>query len=295
MFVRAKTQKLCVEFLQEKVVDRRPSQLYDTMRVAITERRRAAFRCFLSFLSFLLFDSRHVVALVNAPPSVTRKGVGLSDDHGLILQSADYNDYNNPMLRSDQDASNQRSSLKRRSFVVAPVACGVAYWKKSQAGAFALDCLSDLPALPRDSVRIYLCRHGETDLNKLHLVQARADPPLNVAGDNQARLLGGALSRALVPPGEFLHSPLKRAQRTAEIAASAFPAPLPVQTLSALTEVDFGISSEGRPVQPLRPSMIASYTAWALGDLDVRMIQDGENGREVRKDQSTIRRSSSLP
>jgi hypothetical protein len=148
-----------------------------------------------------------------------------------------------------------------------------------------IDCLSDLPPLAADSVRIYLCRHGETENNRLGLVQgARIDPPINAKGRSQAQRMGEALSRAATKPSIFLHSPLLRATQTTELAAAAMSmsrAPK-VKAESSLAEVDFGQVAEGRPVSEVRGGMVQTYASWAAGDIDQRMAGGGENGREVR-------------
>jgi Histidine phosphatase superfamily (branch 1) len=60
-----------------------------------------------------------------------------------------------------------------------------------------LRCLADLPTIPSDSIRIYLCRHGQTENNRLRKVQgARVDPPINDNGRIQATNLGRALALA---------------------------------------------------------------------------------------------------
>jgi broad specificity phosphatase PhoE len=161
------------------------------------------------------------------------------------------------------------------------------------------DCLSDLPPLSKTGVRLYLCRHGETDLNRLGRIQARrSDPPLNDLGRKQAYRLGLALNMSSVRPSVIYHSPLQRARETAEFAASADGAsseltyspmgraalpqnPFPTRELPELTEVDFGPVAEGRAVSAWRPGMVATYAAWAVGDWDARMLDDGESGREV--------------
>ncbi len=57
------------------------------------------------------------------------------------------------------------------------------------------DCLLDLPPCPENYVRIYLCRHGQTENNRLHLVQgARINPPINEVGQQMAARIGQALS-----------------------------------------------------------------------------------------------------
>jgi broad specificity phosphatase PhoE len=164
------------------------------------------------------------------------------------------------------------------------------------------DCLSDLPPLSTTGVRLYLCRHGETDLNRLGRIQARrSDPRLNELGRNQASRLGRALSLSSVRPSVIYHSPLQRARETAEFAsaaaASAYgtsselisasmgranpPQNPSTRELPELTEVDFGSVAEGRAVSAWRPGMVATYAAWAVGDWDARMLDDGESGREV--------------
>jgi Histidine phosphatase superfamily (branch 1) len=146
--------------------------------------------------------------------------------------------------------------------------------------------LCDLPPLDTTNfVRLYICRHGETDNNRLKIIQgARVDAPINDTGMQQATMLGRALSRCETPPDMFFHSPLIRARQTADIAASQFPSgTVPtLQSLASLKEIDFGPIAEGAPVEEMRARMIATYTAWGLGNLDTRMVESGESGREVR-------------
>ena len=155
-----------------------------------------------------------------------------------------------------------------------------------------LDCLSDLPPLRPDCVRVFLCRHGQTENNRLHLIQgARADPDLNDFGKLQAQSLGQALQRSSRPgPSLFLHSDLKRAKQTATIAASQFtnPSHIPVQMESLLSEVDFGEVAEGQPVEYYRGSMAAAYADWSIGRLDAKMAGGGETGYEVRPNASLL-------
>jgi broad specificity phosphatase PhoE len=163
------------------------------------------------------------------------------------------------------------------------------------------DCMSDLPPLSPTGFRLYLCRHGETDLNRSGRIQARrADPPLNELGRNQASRLGRALQMSSVPPSAIYHSPLQRARETAIRAAvnagahgdssaagaagrlSALRRTPLTRELEDLTEIDFGSVAEGREVSAWRPGMVTTYAAWAVGDWDARMLDDGESGREVR-------------
>jgi Histidine phosphatase superfamily (branch 1) len=152
----------------------------------------------------------------------------------------------------------------------------------------ALDCLRDLPPFdPATTVRLYLCRHGETENNRLNLVQgARVDAAINETGQQQSVLLGQALARAAVPPTLIFYSPLQRTQQTALLAArqlSAVRKTSKTRTLQldTLAEVDFGEAAEGAPVIEKRAELVALYTAWALGNLDARMDGGGESGRQV--------------
>jgi broad specificity phosphatase PhoE len=86
-------------------------------------------------------------------------------------------------------------------------------------------------------------------------------------------------------PTIFFHSPLKRARETAEIALKEYVGSSGLSTgcrsMGTLREVDFGGYAEGQPVQLVKARMMATYSAWALGELETRMVSDGESGREV--------------
>ena len=171
----------------------------------------------------------------------------------------------------------------------------------------SLNCLLDLPSYdPSTTVRLYLCRHGETDYNRNNIIQgARIDPPINDMGMEQAKLLGQTLYRSIAQPQSttsnsnstmlILHSPLQRAQQTAEIVAEqlrittshdppsspSIPTKTVIRPLDALTEVDFGSIAEGAPVQEYRTELLTLYTAWAVGNYNARMSAGGESGFEV--------------
>ena len=88
-----------------------------------------------------------------------------------------------------------------------------------------LSCLEDLPPIQPNTVRIFLCRHGQTENNRLRKVQgARVDPPLNDTGRRQALRMGEALSNYFrngntVLPKFAIHSNLQRARETATIVS----------------------------------------------------------------------------
>ena len=160
-----------------------------------------------------------------------------------------------------------------------------------------LDCLRDLPPLSDDSIRLYLCRHGQTENNRLRIVQgARVDPPINGNGKAQATNLGLALARAAPKPELFFSSSLLRAKMTAEIAANvesdgtvvtnspssaSSSSSVTPRQLSALAEIDFGPVADGQPISAVQEKMMDSYTKWAMGNVDYRPDGGGDSGREV--------------
>jgi broad specificity phosphatase PhoE len=100
----------------------------------------------------------------------------------------------------------------------------------------------------------YFLRHGETDWNKLKLMQGQTDTPLNATGIFQAEAAAGILaSRKVVT---ICTSPLRRARHTAELVA-AKSSVASIVTVEGLMESNFG-SYEGHPGGPWRD-------AWAKG------------------------------
>ena len=149
-----------------------------------------------------------------------------------------------------------------------------------------IDCLLDLPPQSPNSVRIYLCRHGQTENNRLHLVQgARLDPPMNGVGEQMALRMGMVLNQLHVVPTIWAHSSLQRAKQTAMLAASCCVSPnnnankmqqhLP--TLPSLGEIDFGPQVEGKAVSP---DILQTYAAWAVGSMDAH-LPEGESAQQV--------------
>jgi broad specificity phosphatase PhoE len=201
------------------------------------------------------------------------------------------------ILADKPEADNEYSSQKSRREMLASAASSLAYFpvyssleanaiEKKEAVFF--NSLSDLPPLADDNVRIFLCRHGQTENNRLKLIQgSRLDPSINETGQEQARRLGKALSFALpVVPTIVFHSPLIRARQTAQIAALQFSSNPSVSSptlrqLDSLNEIDFGSAAEGESVEPYRAKMMATYAGWSVGELDLSMGEGGETGGEV--------------
>jgi phosphoserine phosphatase len=123
---------------------------------------------------------------------------------------------------------------------------------------------------------LLLVRHGETDWNREHRFQGRADQPLNAAGRRQARHLARRLRDE--PLTTVYTSPLRRASETAEIVAGAFG--LEPRPLDALLEIDVG-AWEGLTIEDVRMRYpervdVGWRSGWDNGetpdDLDRRVV-----------------------
>src|SRR5437762_429771 len=89
---------------------------------------------------------------------------------------------------------------------------------------------------PSARTLIYLARHGQTPLNESGVLRGLADPPLDEAGQGQARRLGAGLgARGL---SAVIASPLLRARQTAQPVAER--AGLQVATDRCLLDRDYG-------------------------------------------------------
>ena len=89
-------------------------------------------------------------------------------------------------------------------------------------------------------MRIWLARHGETDLNKNKRMQGRSDVPLNETGRWQAGVVRKAIAREYgeVTFDAVFASPLDRAIETASII-SGFSRD-EIQIDDRIMETDFG-------------------------------------------------------
>ncbi|CAN0162972.1 unnamed protein product [Ectocarpus sp. 4 AP-2014] len=135
-----------------------------------------------------------------------------------------------------------------------------------------------LPAVATRTKRIFLARHGQTDLNKLGVCQGRKlNPPLNENGRGQARtlLIGVELDAILC-------SPLRRARETAGIVRESHPLATSFAVSEDLNEVDFG-GAEGLPQMASAAILAPSYLAWSNGRLDKRAGVLGESGVMLRR------------
>ena len=87
-------------------------------------------------------------------------------------------------------------------------------------------------------MKIYILRHGETDLNAKSVMQGRLDEPLNERGRELAVLSGRGIRG--VRFDRCVSSPLKRARETAELVLKESRNDIPVTTDERIIEIDFG-------------------------------------------------------
>jgi alpha-ribazole phosphatase len=95
-------------------------------------------------------------------------------------------------------------------------------------------------------LKLYLVRHGQTDLNKARRFQGRINVPLNETGREQAQKL--ALRLSSEPLDKIYASPLSRVQQTAEIIRSNYQ--IDITTSEELVEMSFG-SLEGKTFEEI--------------------------------------------
>ncbi|ARA95061.1 MAG: histidine phosphatase family protein [Bacteroidetes bacterium] len=126
----------------------------------------------------------------------------------------------------------------------------------------------------------YFVRHGQTDYNRLGIVQGRGiDSRLNPVGEAQA----DALARRLqdVSFDAIYASTLRRALQTAEPLRRTRPQ-VPFYRLADLEEMSWGIY-EGQPIGPdLRARLDAWQARWAQGCYD-DPIDGGESILDVQR------------
>lgn len=89
-------------------------------------------------------------------------------------------------------------------------------------------------------MRIYLVRHGQTNLNKQRLIQGRVDEPLNKLGIKQAKETGQLLKSLNFDYSKIVSSPLSRAFETANLIATKMNYKDNIHVNNNLVERDFG-------------------------------------------------------
>lgn len=105
-------------------------------------------------------------------------------------------------------------------------------------------------------MKIYIIRHGETDLNKQRLLQGRYNSQLNDEGRGQAKDCAAWLKERGITFDRVYASPLDRAQETAQIATGTPRADI-IQD-ERIIEIGFG-PYEMLPYETLDDSMMAYF------------------------------------
>ena len=170
--------------------------------------------------------------------------------------------------------------VARRTFVASTTAITAAAARPGLVSA------AEALPLPRPGfVRLYVCRHGETEFNRLGKAQGRrVDAPLNDNGRAQAAAVAQLLSG--VPLATAYSSSLSRAKETRDIIVGANGRDgdggrCPRVELSALDEVDFGPRLDGSGggggdggggnVRSYETEIARTYAKWMAGKLTSRV------------------------
>ncbi|MBR2742165.1 MAG: histidine phosphatase family protein [Clostridia bacterium] len=101
---------------------------------------------------------------------------------------------------------------------------------------------------------IYIVRHGQTDMNKAHVMQGRSEHPLNGEGERQAAEVGRLLKQRGVKFSRVYSSPLGRAKKTAAIISDGGK----IITDERLIEMDYG-PYEGTNLKNLPPELLKFF------------------------------------
>lgn len=124
---------------------------------------------------------------------------------------------------------------------------------------------------------LYCVRHGESTYNAEGRVQGQSDVPLSEFGLRQAQAVAAALRQ--VPIDVLYSSPLRRAYRTAEIAADMLG--LEIRTDDRLKELNAGVFQD-----KLRSELGSLYPEaldrWTSGDPDFA-IPGGESRNDLKR------------
>jgi broad specificity phosphatase PhoE len=125
---------------------------------------------------------------------------------------------------------------------------------------------------------LYFIRHGETDFNRLNIVQGRRiNAALNAFGRVQAQLLGEKLSSAGLDA--LYSSPLLRATQTADAIAAHYPGIARIADPD-LEEMSWGILEGAANSTYARKAFRQFYVHWGRHEYDFAM-EGGESVLDV--------------
>ncbi|RZA01003.1 MAG: histidine phosphatase family protein [Sphingobacteriaceae bacterium] len=124
---------------------------------------------------------------------------------------------------------------------------------------------------------LYIVRHGQTELNRLGIVQGRGrDTDLNDEGKKQAYLFYNDYKN--VPFDKIYISALRRTQQSIQ---PFIDLDIPYEKLSGLDELAWGIY-EGQPSTPAtKGAFLQLLRDWMEGNLDTK-FEGGESPNEVK-------------
>lgn len=130
---------------------------------------------------------------------------------------------------------------------------------------------------------IYIIRHGETDLNKLGIVQGRGmDSELNEKGRNQANSFYRAYKH--IPFDKIYTSTLKRTHQTVE---KFIESSIPWIQYPGLDELGWGIHEGQESTEQIRSDFDKITHNWRAGQL-YQKFENGESPLEVKERQLIV-------
>jgi probable phosphoglycerate mutase len=123
----------------------------------------------------------------------------------------------------------------------------------------------------------YIVRHGQTELNKLGIIQGRGvDSDLNDEGRKQAKLFFEAYKS--VPFDKIYISELKRTQQSVQ---PFIDLGIPFEKLPGLDELGWGIHEGQAPTAENKAAFMQIMRNWLDGNLDEK-FEGGESPNEVK-------------
>ena len=131
--------------------------------------------------------------------------------------------------------------------------------------------------MAKNSTRIYLVRHGETEFNRLGVFRGRFDVDLNDVGLRQARETGDALVGEGIEI--ILTSPLKRAAMTARTISDALEVGYEVD--EAFNNINLG-SWQGVPKKKVMEDYPDEWRRWTT-EPEHLVVPGGESVEAVKK------------
>jgi broad specificity phosphatase PhoE len=127
--------------------------------------------------------------------------------------------------------------------------------------------------------KIYIIRHGETDYNKMGVVQGSGiDAPLNEEGRRQAQAFYNSYKNI-----KFDKIYISALQRTKQSVMNFIDCGLPYEELAGLNEIHWGVK-EGVPFSSSfnDSTYVDVITAWRNGKVDLA-LEGGESPLDVKK------------